>query len=172
MYKSFLVLIIVSLVSISHPKAQNTITPETALKSYINNGDNTFTWELKDSFTQGDITGYNLLLTSQKWRGITWRHQLTLLVPKENTHDGAMLFITGGSNKDEQPNWSKSDKLWPTLAGVASKNKAIVALLKQAPNQPLYGNLTEAHSSLILYTTSKKTEITAGLCSFRWSNRP
>lgn len=150
MYKSFLVLIIASLVSISYPKAQSTITPETALKSYINNGDNTFTWELKDSFTQGDITGYNLLLTSQKWRGITWRHQLTLLVPKENTHDGAMLFITGGSNKDEQPNWSKSDKLWPTLAGVASKNKAIVALLKQAPNQPLYGNLTE--DALISYT--------------------
>lgn len=131
-------------------KAQPTITPETALKAYINNGDKTFTWELKDSFTQGDVTGYNLLLTSQTWRSITWRHQLTVMVPKENLHDGAMLFITGGSNKQEQPNWSKSDKLWPSLMGIASKNKAIVVLLKQAPNQPLYGDLTE--DALISYT--------------------
>ncbi len=131
-------------------KAQPAITPETALKAYINNGDKTFSWELKDSFTQGDVTGYNLLLTSQTWRGITWRHQLTIMVPKENLHDGAMLFITGGSNKQEQPNWSKSDKLWPSLMSIASKNKAIVALLKQAPNQPLYGDLTE--DALISYT--------------------
>lgn len=149
-YKNYFILAFSLFVSNWSLKAQQTITPETALKSYINNGDNTFTWELKDSFPLGDVTGYNLLLTSQKWRGITWRHQLTVLVPKENLHDGAMLFITGGSNKDEQPNWSAKDKLWPSLAGIASKNKAIVALLKQAPNQPLYGKLTE--DALISYT--------------------
>ena len=150
MRKSFFIAVLSLLVGSYQLKAQEAITPETALKSYIHNGDKTFTWELKDSFTQGDVTGYNLLLTSQKWRGITWRHQLTIMVPKENLHDGAMLFITGGSNKQEQPNWSKSDKLWPSLMGIASKNKAIVALLKQAPNQPLYGDLTE--DALISYT--------------------
>ncbi len=129
---------------------KNVITPETALKSYINNGDNTFKWEVKDSFTAGNATGYNILLTSQKWKDITWRHQLTVFVPKEISYDGALLFITGGSNKDEQPNWSKDDKLWPSLAGMAEKNKAVVAMLKQAPNQPLYGNLTE--DALISYT--------------------
>ncbi|NBA84959.1 PhoPQ-activated pathogenicity-like protein PqaA type [Emticicia sp. CRIBPO] len=126
------------------------ITPETALKSYINNGDATFKWEVKDSFTLGEVTGYNLLLTSQKWREHTWRHQLTIFVPKNKQYNGALLFITGGSNKAEQPNWSKDDKLWPSLAGVAEKNKAIVALIKQAPNQPLYGDLTE--DALISYT--------------------
>ncbi|MFN8344798.1 MAG: PhoPQ-activated protein PqaA family protein [Spirosomataceae bacterium] len=150
MHKPLLSLIFVFFVGVAQLTAQQPITPETALKSYIHNGDNTFTWELKNSFPLGDVTGYNLLLTSQKWRGITWRHQLTVLVPKENLHHGAMLFITGGSNKNEQPNWSDKDKLWPSLAGIASKNKAIVALLKQAPNQPLYGNLTE--DALISYT--------------------
>ncbi|MBB5284125.1 PhoPQ-activated pathogenicity-related protein [Rhabdobacter roseus] len=130
--------------------AQSSVTPETALKSYLDNGDKTYRWELKDSFTADGVTGYNLLLTSQKWREHTWRHQLTIFVPSENKHDGALLFITGGSNKDEQPNWSKSDKLWPSLAAMASKNKAIVALLKQTPNQPLYGDLTE--DALISYT--------------------
>jgi PhoPQ-activated pathogenicity-related protein len=65
------------------------------------------------------------------------------VVPATISFDGALLFITGGSNKEEQPNWSKDDKMWPTLAAVASKNKAIVALLKQVPNQPLYGGKTE-----------------------------
>lgn len=130
--------------------AQNAITPETALKSYINNGDKTFKWEVKDSLTRGNVTMYNLVLTSQKWRQYTWRHQLSIFVPKVKQYDGALLFITGGSNKDEQPNWSKDDKLWPSLADAAEKTKAIVALIKQVPNQPLYGDLTE--DALISYT--------------------
>jgi PhoPQ-activated pathogenicity-related protein len=126
------------------------ITPQTALKSYLNNGDTSFKWELKDTFTEGDVTGYNLLLTSQQWREHTWKHQLTILVPKENNYDGALLFITGGSNKNSEPNWSKVDKLWSPLGKLALENKAIVVLLKQAPNQPLYGGLTE--DALISYT--------------------
>jgi PhoPQ-activated pathogenicity-related protein len=150
-FKTYLILIFGLFGCISSLKAQQkAITPETALKSYINNGDDTFKWELKDTFPMGDVTGYNLLLTSQTWRGIVWRHQLTVLVPKENLHDGAMLFITGGSNKNEQPNWSNKDGLWLPLAGIATKNKAIVALLKQAPNQPLFDKLTE--DALISYT--------------------
>ena len=140
------------LVSISaNSQAPNPIiTPETALKSYIENGDKTFSWELKDSLEIDGVKLYNLLLTSQKWREYTWRHQLTVIVPKNIKYDGALLFITGGSNKEEQPNWSKSDGLWQPLAEVATKNNAIVALLKQAPNQPLYGDLTE--DALISHT--------------------
>ncbi|GAB3519795.1 PhoPQ-activated pathogenicity-related family protein [Emticicia fontis] len=130
--------------------AQNSVTPETALKSYINNGDKTYKWEVRDSLTKDNVTMYNLVLTSQKWRQYTWRHQLTIFVPKDKQYDGALLFITGGSNKDEQPNWSKEDKLWSSLAGAAAKTKAIVALIKQVPNQPLYGDLTE--DALISYT--------------------
>ena len=138
------------LISISFVFSQNTITPQTALKNYIQNGDKTYQWELKDSVDLGGVKGYHLLLTSQKWREYTWRHQLTVFVPKEVKYDGAMLFITGGSNKDEQPNWSKTDGLWASLAGISNKNKAIVALIKQVPNQPLYGDLTE--DALISYT--------------------
>ncbi|GAB3168694.1 PhoPQ-activated pathogenicity-related family protein [Telluribacter humicola] len=145
-----LLLLAICVVHTTWIAAQTKVTPQTALKSYLNNGDKTFTWELKDTFTLNDVTGYNLLLSSQKWRGHTWRHQLTLLVPKDMNQDGALLFISGGSNKNEQPNWSSNDKLWPALSKVASENKAIVALLKQTPNQPLYGDLTE--DALISYT--------------------
>lgn len=150
MKKTFLlraiVLLFLPILGFSQPK----ITPEKALKSYISNGDPTFSWELKDSTSLGSSKAYQLVLTSQKWRGITWRHQLTVVVPTTVQYDGAMLFITGGSNKDEQPNWSKEDKMWPILAAVASKNKAIVALIKQVPNQPLYDGKTE--DELISYT--------------------
>jgi hypothetical protein len=36
--------------------AQKKITPENALESYLNNGDKTFKWELKDSFKRDDLT--------------------------------------------------------------------------------------------------------------------
>ena len=130
--------------------AQNKLTPEKALKSYISNGDATYSWVLKDSVKLGTSMAYQLVLTSQKWHNITWRHQLTIVVPATVKYDGAMLFITGGSNKNEQPNWSTEDKMWPILAAIALKNKAIVALIKQVPNQPLFDGKTE--DELISYT--------------------
>lgn len=133
--------------------SQSKIKPENAFKSYLSNGDSNFTWELKDSANIGSAKAYQVLLTSQKWRGIMWRHQLTIIVPSSVQYDGALLFITGGSNTDEQPNWSKEDKLWPILNAIASKNKAVVALIKQVPNQPLYDGKTE--DELITHTLNE-----------------
>lgn len=128
------------------------ITPKNALAQYLNNGDKTFKWEVKDSYNLDDVTVYSVLLTSQKWREYTWTHQLSVIVPKENKHDGALLFITGGSiNKEGLPNWSdKGDALVKSFSAIAKENSAIVAVLKQTPNQPLYNNLTE--DALISYT--------------------
>lgn len=143
--------------SYSHICAQSTLTPETALQGYINNDDKTFKWELKESFTVGDVKAYSVLLTSQQWHEYVWTHQLTILVPAENKFDGALLFITGGSNKKGLPNWSKQDdKFLQALSDVAKKNKGIVALLRQTPNQPLYRDLTE--DALISYTLHKFKE--------------
>ncbi|MES2796239.1 MAG: PhoPQ-activated protein PqaA family protein [Bacteroidota bacterium] len=149
-YSKVIIFVVTYLLSVVYVFSQKAVTPETALQNYISNGDKNFSWELKDSLIIGNTKAYNLLITSQKWREYTWRHQLTILVPSVLKYDGALLFITGGSNKMEQPNWSKADGLWPSLAGIAEKNSAIVALLKQAPNQPLYGDLTE--DALISYT--------------------
>ncbi|SEI50298.1 PhoPQ-activated pathogenicity-related protein [Dyadobacter koreensis] len=133
-------------------KAQVSTTPETALRDYLNNGDKSLKWELKETFMQGENTFYSLLVTSQKWREFTWTHQLTIIVPKENKFDGALLFISGGSNKEGLPNWGnkRDDNLLNSLSTIARENKAIVALLKQTPNQPFFGDLTE--DALISYT--------------------
>ncbi|HRP55829.1 PhoPQ-activated protein PqaA family protein [Agriterribacter sp.] len=130
---------------------QAQVTPSTALQSYLHNGDKTFKWEVKDTYDIGDVKAYALLLTSQQWREHVWTHQLTLLVPKENKYDGALLFITGGSIKDGLPNWKgRDDKFNTGMAGVAATNHAIVAVLRQTPNQPLYNDLTE--DELISFT--------------------
>ncbi|PWJ59551.1 PhoPQ-activated pathogenicity-related protein [Dyadobacter jejuensis] len=132
--------------------AQESITPETALESYLNNGDKSFKWTIKDSYKLEDLTVYNLLLTSQKWREFTWTHQLTVVVPPKTEYDGALVFITGGANKDGMPKWNenKEDKTLLALAKVSQTNKAIVAMLRQTPNQPNFGDLTE--DALISFT--------------------
>lgn len=133
-------------------QSQTAVTPATALDHYLNNADSTYRWELKDTYVVDEVTVYSVLLTSQKWREHTWTHQLNIAVPKETKYDGALLFITGGSiNKEGQPNWSGSnDELTRGFCVIAKQNKAVVAVLKQTPNQPLYGNLTE--DALISYT--------------------
>ena len=120
------------------------VTPETALEAYLNNNDNSFTWELKESHDVNGLKLYNLLVTSQKWREYTWRHQVAVIVPEEIKYDGALLFITGGSNKDEMPNWKKPDDGNIRMMGlIAQKNSAVTAVVFQVPNQPLFGDLTE-----------------------------
>ena len=127
------------------------ITAKTALKNYLQNGDQSFAWKIKESFSLGETTAYELVLTSQQWREHTWTHQLTVLVPQEIEYDGALLFITGGSVKDGQPNWkSQDDDVMKSFGAMASKNRAITAVIRQVPNQPLYNDLTE--DELISFT--------------------
>lgn len=131
--------------------AQSEITPATALQHYLHNGDQTFKWEVRDTYDINDVKVYALLLTSQQWREHVWTHQLTILVPKENKYDGALLFVTGGSVKNGMPNWNgRDDKFNTGMADIAATNKATVAVLRQVPNQPLYNNLTE--DALISFT--------------------
>ena len=120
------------------------VTPETALEAYLNNNDNSFTWELKESHDVNGLKLYNLLVTSQKWREYTWRHQVAVIVPEVIKYDGALLFITGGSNKDEMPNWKKPDDgNIRMMELIAQKNSAVTVVVFQVPNQPLFGDLTE-----------------------------
>ena len=119
-------------------------TPETALESYLNNRDRTYSWEFYETKEMGGATFYNLLLTSQEWRDYIWRHQLAVIVPDTFEYDGALLFINGGSNSEEMPNWKDSDdRTLQAVGSLALENNAIVAMIFQVPNQPLFGDLTE-----------------------------
>jgi len=128
------------------------IDASTALQSYLDNGDAGYAWEPRDTFSIGDVTVHSILLTSQTWRGMPWRHQLSIAVPRDLRHDAALLFINGsGMDKDGNPKWSgKGDKLGASIAMIAGRNHAVTAVLKQVPVQPLYGGLTE--DALISHT--------------------
>ncbi|RKN80803.1 PhoPQ-activated pathogenicity-related family protein [Ulvibacterium marinum] len=129
------------------------VTPETALESYLKTEDDSYHWEVKDTFEIDDVKAYDLLLTSQTWRGHVWKHQLTLLVPEKISYDGALLFITGGRLKDGLPKWTSPEDLDETapMASMAKKNRAIVSIIRQVPMQPLYdGDLVE--DQLISFT--------------------
>jgi PhoPQ-activated pathogenicity-related protein len=129
----------------------NEVTPENALQSYLDNGDDSFKWEIQDSTITDGARLYRILFTSQTWRDTAWNHELTVIVPDEISYNDALLFITGGSIKNGQPNihkWDKDEIV--ALAEVAKTNKAVVSIVWQIPNQPRYKDLTE--DELISFT--------------------
>ena len=134
--------------------AQLRITPETALTHYINNGDNTTAWEVRETYQINKAQAYSVLFISQKWRQMLWKHEMIVFVPQAIEHDGALLFITGGSIGKGFPNISgKNDETSAFMADLAHKNKAVTVLLRQVPNQPLYNGLTE--DALISHTLNE-----------------
>jgi len=141
-----LLLLIVSCGTRTKNTQKNTlpITPETALQRYLENGDTEFKWEVQETYKVGSVQAYNILLTSQNWREHIWTHQLIILVPDEIHYDGALLYIAGGRSKDGQPVLVSHDhNSIERFAPIAQKNKALVAIIRNAPNQPLYGDLLE-----------------------------
>lgn len=133
---------------------QETTTPQTALQNYLNIDDTTYEWKIRDTYSVDDVTAYSILLTSQKWQGIHWKHELIVFVPDTIDYDGALLFITGGSIKDGEPEIVKqNDETSQQMAILAHNNKAVVGLLHQVPNQPLYDELYE--DALISYTLNE-----------------
>jgi PhoPQ-activated pathogenicity-related protein len=147
----FRILVLFSFVSIAYSCSHRIAVPETALQTYLHNSDKSFRWEIQDSKRDKDVTYYRVIFTSQQWHGITWNHELTIIVPDILKYNDALLFITGGSIKNGKPNTHEwTEELTASLSHVAKTNMAIVAIIWQVPNQPLYDDLTE--DALISYT--------------------
>ena len=148
----FLILTSLLIAFVAYP--QQVITPETALSNYLDNEDYTKAWEIRDSYFVGDVRAFSLFFISQKWQDILWKHELIVFAPDTINFDGSLIFISGGSVKNGMPNFSKqNDETSRFIAALADKNKAIVALLRQVPNQPLYHGLYE--DALISYTLNE-----------------
>ncbi len=151
MKTNFILLTVLILLLTACAGEKKPLTPENALTNYINNNDKTYSWELREEFKSDGLDVAVLKLTSQKWREHVWRHQLTVISPGTVNSDGALLFITGGSNRAGEPNWKgKDNEIFGILAMIAGKNNSVVAILSQVPNQPLYDDLTE--DALISFT--------------------
>ncbi|MDR1813427.1 MAG: PhoPQ-activated pathogenicity-related family protein [Tannerella sp.] len=130
------------------------ITPATALYHYVNNGDKSYAWEVRDSFLVDNVTVKSLLLISQKWQGILWKHELLVCLPDTISQDDALIYVSGGAVQDGFPRYTdQNDGMTQAIASIAAENKAVTAILRQTPNQPLMGGLNE--DALISYTLDK-----------------
>ncbi len=123
------------------------------LKTYVEKPDASFSYRLVAAEAIGeDATGYVLRMTSQTWRGVRWEHWVSLIVPKVVKHpDKAILAITGGSSQSRQPDGKSGVALM--LGRLAQQTGAILIVVQQVPNQPLFGRLYE--DDLISYTFDK-----------------
>lgn len=132
---------------------------EHPLDAYVAAPDDAYAWEAVASYDADAFTVYVLDLTSQTWRSpdevdrTTWKHWVSVYVPREVKHDTALLMIGGGRNGREAP--SGPDEL---VAKVAVASNSICIDLKQIPNQPLefFGDgQGRFEDDLIAYTWDK-----------------
>lgn len=136
-------------------KVNAKVSPANALTKYLEKTDNSFSWELENTIERDQLRIYQLKLTSQRWRNLVWQHSLSIVVPQEidNNRDGVLLFISGGNNKGANLHPDSDDEAVQAVEAIAKQNKAVTALIKQVPNQPLFGGKTE--DEIISYTLHK-----------------
>jgi PhoPQ-activated pathogenicity-related protein len=134
-----------------------------ALHSYVSRADDTFAWTVRQRGKLGSGTFAELILTSQTWHDIVWKHQLYVYCPaKVKDASQAMLLIDGGSWKDslaDKPNGDNQESLPDkarVFAALADSVQSPVAILRQVPRQPMFDGRKE--DQIIALTFSKYIE--------------
>ncbi len=122
--------------------------PEYALAAYIAKSDDSYGWKNHDEGTLGKTSCVELILTSQTWRDIPWKHQLYIMKPSNVKADAkhGLLIIAGGAWRDdyEQPeNKRKMPSEAILFAALAEQLGTPIAVLLQVPQQPLFDGLKE-----------------------------
>jgi PhoPQ-activated pathogenicity-related protein len=113
-----------------------------ALETYVNQPDASYGWEQVEQKQAEPFTITHLKLVSQTWREHEWTHHLKVVRSTEGRKSHiAFLFITGDGEGTQQIEMLKL---------LAARAGAVVAVVTNVPNQPLYDGRTE--DALIAYT--------------------
>lgn len=133
------------------------------LADYVAAADDSYGWVKR---AEGTILGCNyveLTLTSQTWRGVTWKHQLFVLKPaqlnRESRH--ALLLVAGGNWRDELADPNTQIKLpgeAQLLAIAAEQMQTPVAILLHVPQQPIFDGKREDAAIAYTFREFLKTE--------------
>ncbi len=131
-------------------------TAKKTLEDYVRKPDAAYGWKVRREGRVGATRYTELILTSQIWRDIPWKHQLFLLrpsrTPQENRH--ALLLIAGGSWRDRYEQPPADGETLPRdallFARLAEILQTPIAVLLQVPRQPLFNGLHE--DEIISYT--------------------
>jgi PhoPQ-activated pathogenicity-related protein len=123
------------------------------LARYVAAPDASYAWREVKSRRVGSAEVTELILTSQTWREIPWKHQLILVRPPnmDASSRQVFLFIGGGRWKPEYENGFQGAIPRQALifAQLAETLRAPVAVLAQVPFQPMFDRREDA---LIAYT--------------------
>ena len=128
-------------------------TAHEVLKKYAHAPDSSYAWKVRQQAKVGPHEVVEIIMTSQTWRGITWKHQLYLLKPAKVTNTRAVLVIAGGSWRkayEEPPQGLDIPREAHVLAQVAQELGSVVAVVKHVPFQPVFGGMVE--DEIISYT--------------------
>src|SRR5262245_4221373 len=125
------------------------------LADYVAAKDDSYQWSKR---SEGSVLTCNyaeLILTSQTWRGIPWKHQLFVIKPAQvdPAAKHAVLMIAGGNWSDKLADPDTQLKLpgeAQILALLAETLKMPVAILLHVPQQPIFDGKRE--DQIIAYT--------------------
>ncbi|HHK41563.1 MAG TPA: hypothetical protein ENJ50_04005, partial [Planctomycetaceae bacterium] len=62
-------------------------SPDKILDRYVRRNDGAFAWKVRREGTSGTTAYAELILTSQRWRGMLWKHQLFVIRPANVSND-------------------------------------------------------------------------------------
>ncbi|MEA2068967.1 MAG: PhoPQ-activated pathogenicity-related family protein [Verrucomicrobiota bacterium] len=152
-------LVIIAVALLAFAPISRLFADDTALDRYVHAPDSAYHFDLVSNHIGDDGTTYLIKLTSQSWltaaevNRMIWWHWLIIHCPEEVTSDTALLFITGGNNKDGKIPGSDD-----SMKRIANATKSVVVQLKQVPNQPLIFNndgIERVEDDLIAYGWDK-----------------
>lgn len=117
-------------------------TPDDPLKDYVSAPDSSYSWKATGEKSKNGFTLTYLELTSQTWREIVWKHKMLVVRPPVVRNPDILLVHVGGSRDAEY--------LLPVYENISARSGAMVAVVTQVPNQPLFEKFNE--DQLVAYT--------------------
>lgn len=136
MLKPFLIVLLLAGSLVAEDKVVSVETSSAPIFQYMERPEPDFGWKLLNTVNLGANKVHHLELTSQKWQGIVWKHNLIVYEPAELAHKEHMLVFVNGGGTDSV---GKTLQLKDMAVGIALSNfcGARIATLHQVPNQPL-----------------------------------
>ncbi len=118
------------------------------LADYVTKADSSYDWSKRSEGRYRDVSYVELILTSQTWRDIEWRHQLYIIRPDKLNPDSrhALLLIYKGkwrSRLERPPVDERLPSNVELFRQIANRMQTPVAIVRQVPYQPMFDGMTE-----------------------------
>jgi PhoPQ-activated pathogenicity-related protein len=115
-----------------------------ALARYVSKPDESFSWEVRTHYRAKGADAIEILMQSQTWQGVVWKHQVVLIKPHRlDKPDHALVIVGGGrwqdSFADPSPGEEDLPKGGDVFVGLARLLHSVVVVIGQVPYQPMFG---------------------------------